>query len=641
MRSCWNLKLSEVFFCLLIFCGTTHAQFSPDKTLMPSIGLADYLFPIKPGTTCTVTGTMGELRNTHFHAGLDIDTPSIGVPVLAAHDGFISKATCTTNGYGNVLFITHPDGNTTVYAHLEEFKGAVADFVRHERYARKVSEIELQFKPGQFPVSRGDVIARSGNTGGSGGPHLHFEIRNSDNEAINPLVYGFMEVKDNVSPLAIKIALKTLDNGSRINDQFGRFEFSLVRSGTTFSLPHPILASGQIGVEILAHDKIGNTRFRHGINYIDMRVNDQMVFTQSIDKIILNESRRILTLMDYKVLELKGSRYNKLYIDDGNELDYYSGSAKENGIGVLNDETHVEVSLKDFNENISKVNFTLKPSTLVDETPLLGIMTKPYETEIHENTLKLTVKNCLDEKPIEIWQQGKATSLTASYKGKNQSVYLINLLQVLPDSIATCQGVVNYLFKDRIPSETDYNYYSDLVDIEFPDRALYDTTFLSVRYDTLQAQEIFSIGSRTVPLHHSIRVTLKPKVNYLQTRDLGVYRKEGNAINFVRSEWKNNRASFQTLSFGEFTILRDTVPPTIASILINPSAARFRIKDNLSGIAYFEAHVNGEWLLMVYDYKSGYLKSEKLDKTWPLKGEFELKVVDHAGNEKIFKQKIL
>ena len=140
MRNYWSLKLSEVvFFSLLIFCGNTHAQFSPDKTVLSGGAAKDYLFPIRPGTTSIITGTMGELRNTHFHAGLDIDTPAVGVPVLSAQDGYISRATCTTGGYGNVLFITHPDGNTTVYAHLEEFKGAVSDYVRQQRYARKVS----------------------------------------------------------------------------------------------------------------------------------------------------------------------------------------------------------------------------------------------------------------------------------------------------------------------------------------------------------------------------------------------------------------------------------------------------------------------------------------------------------------------
>lgn len=643
MRSCWNLKLSEiVFFSLFICCGSAFAQFSPDKALLPrSLERGNYLFPIKPGSTAILTGTMGELRNTHFHAGLDIDTPGIGVPVLSADDGYIARATATTGGYGNVLYVSHRDGNTTVYAHLEEFKGAVGEYILKERYARKTSEIDLVFQPNQFPVSKGELLALSGNTGGSGGPHLHFEVRNEKNEAINPLVYDFAEVKDNLAPMVFKVALKTMDAKSRINDQFGRFEFSVVKSGDNYSLPHPILANGNIGVEVLAHDKMENSRFRYGINYIDMEVNKQLVFKQTIDKVDLNESRGILALMDYRTLELKGARYNKLYIDDGNRLDYYADKVVKNNVQVKDQDTSVDIKLKDFNGNVSTVNFILRASPLVEETPILAASGKPYDMEIQENTLRVSVKSCGETQlPLQVWEQGKSSTPAVTYRGSNQHVYLINLLSVLPDSIQTCQGTIHFNFQDRIPSETDYKYYSDLVDIQFPKQSLYDTAYLSIKYDTANHMESFSIGSRTVPLHKSISVTLKPRLNYFQSRDLGLYRKEGKNFSYVNSEWANNRINFKTREFGEFTLLRDTIPPSITKIGLSTAAARFKIKDNLSGIAYFEANINGQWLLMVYDYKTGILKSQKLEPAKILQGDFELKVVDQAGNETIYKQKI-
>lgn len=634
------MKLSKTFFCLLIISGNAAAQFSPDKTIY-TVDRASYLFPIKPGNTAIITGTMGELRNTHFHAGLDIDTPGVGVPVLAADNGYVVRATATTGGYGNVLYVLHPDGNTTVYAHLDQFKGAVGDFIRKERYKRKVSEIDLEFKPNQFPVTKGELIALSGNTGGSGGPHLHFEVRNPNNEATNPLAYNFAEVKDNLSPVVFKIALKTLDNNSRINDQFGRFEFSVVKSGNKYLLPNPILAKGHIGVEVLAHDKMENSRFRYGINYIELLADSQQVFAQTIDKVNFEESRQILSVMDYKTLELRGNRFNKLYIDDGNKLDYYGNVRRKAGIVINEKETPVEIRLRDFNGNVTRVNFSLKPSALVKETMLLTVSGKPFETEIFENTLRVTIKSCVDSNDeIGVWQNGKSTSPAADYVGPNQQVYLVNLLTTLPDSISTCQGTIAFNFKDRIPSETNYKYYSDLIDIEFPNQALYDTTFLNVAYDTLNQQEIFTIGNRTTALHKSISVTLKPKFSYFQTRDLGLYRKEGRGYVFVNSEWKNNYLKFNTRDFGDFTLLRDTIPPTITKVGLSSAAARFKIRDNLSGISYFEAHINDEWLLMVYDYKTGILKSEKLDGAKPLVGDFELKVVDQAGNESIFKQKI-
>jgi hypothetical protein len=329
-------------------------------------------------------------------------------------------------------------------------------------------------------------------------------------------------------------------------------------------------------------------------------------------------------------------------VDDGNQLNYYAGASKKMGIVVGAGEAQVQILLKDFAENVSKVDFTLRPSNPVEETPLLGIMNKPFESDFQENTLKVSVKSCLkNQEEIALWERGKSTAIKPAYKNKNQLVYLIDLRSHLPDSITTCQGSINYSMQDRIPSETDYIYYSDLLDIEFPSRSLYDTTFLSVSYYASQGKESFKIGSRLTPLHQPIRVTFKPRLNYTVTKNLGVYRKEGNSYSFMPAEWKNNRVSFNTRSFGEFVIRKDTLAPTISNISVTAASARLRIKDDLSGIAYFEANINGEWLLMVYDYKTGYIKSEKLDHLKALKGDFEFKVVDHAGNEKIYKQKIL
>ena len=132
-----------------------------------------------------MAGTMGELRNTHFHGGIDVRTNNLtGVPVLATQHGFISRATISSFGYGNVVYITHKDGNISVYGHVDKFNGALGEHVKKEQYRRKTFELDLFFKPEQSPIGRGDTVAFSGNTGGSSGPHLHFEIRNQNNEAI-------------------------------------------------------------------------------------------------------------------------------------------------------------------------------------------------------------------------------------------------------------------------------------------------------------------------------------------------------------------------------------------------------------------------------------------------------------------------
>ncbi|HKZ38455.1 MAG TPA: M23 family metallopeptidase, partial [Chryseolinea sp.] len=243
------MKLSE--FVLLFFAITpslAQAQFSKPEEKFPAE--ETYLYPVYPGQPGSLAGTMGELRTTHFHSGIDIRTNNmIGLPIRASKSGYISRVSTSGVGYGNVIYIKHPDGNTTLYAHLDKFKGEIGQFILEEQYRKKSGEIDLFFQPTQFTVSRGDTIGLSGNTGSSGGPHLHFDIRDSRNFALDPLkVAGFSELADKFPPAAEKIALRTLDMNSRINDRFGRFEFYAQRVGDDYIIANPILASGNIGV---------------------------------------------------------------------------------------------------------------------------------------------------------------------------------------------------------------------------------------------------------------------------------------------------------------------------------------------------------------------------------------------------------
>lgn len=136
-------------------------------------------------------------------------------------------------------------------------------------------------------------------------------------------------------------------------------------------------------------------------------------------------------------------------------------------------------------------------------------------------------------------------------------------------------------------------------------------------------------------------VSLKTRKTYPQQPNIGVYRVAGRSYTYLGAEWVNDRVNFYTREFGDFMILQDSIPPTIKQVFVNSSSARFKIKDNLSGIAYYEANVNGEWVLMHYDNKNGVIWSERLNKKIPMKGLFELTVTDKAGNKSTFKQKIL
>jgi len=641
MKSCWSLRLGRLLFLLLVpYCST--AQFSePDSYVVKRAGTGSYLFPINPGRPNQLAGTMGELRNTHFHGGIDIRTNNqIGIPVLATQDGYISRANISTSGYGTSLFIFHTDGKSSVYGHLERYTGKIAAFVKSEQYKRKTFEIDLSFKPGEFPVKKGDTIALSGNTGSSAGPHLHFEIRDG-HFVLNPLKFGFIEIRDNIPPRAQKIALRTLDNNSRINDQFGRFEFSLVkRSATEYSLPVPILAHGRIGIELLAEDQMNDTPARCGINYIEMFVDSMKVFSQFIERVDLEETRGILSLLDYKTLETKGKRYNKLYIDDGNRLNFYK-TTEEGIITVKDNDKAIRISLRDESGNKSNVRLQLKSNPVSQEMLVQTKRAVTIESDIWGNSLLITSKICGESNKLTSYVNGIATDIPLSYAGISQRVYLIDLQKTQPDSVKTCGGSLVFHFKDVIPSETSYTYYSDWAEVQFPENSLYDTLFLNTDYRIENNKEIFVIGNRLTPLHKPVQIILKPAIPLPANKNLAVYKREGSSNAYLGGEWSGNKVKFTTRELGMFVFLQDSVPPVITKVRIDAGSARLKIRDGMSGISYYEANINGEWLLMNYDYKTAILQSNLLNPKQSLRGDFELKVVDRAGNERIFRQKIL
>lgn len=642
MRNYWNLKLSRAIVALTatVCPFFSSAQFSPPDEKFHAG--ETFLYPINPGLPGSLSGTMGELRSTHFHSGLDIRTNNvIGLPVLASKSGYISRISVGPTGYGNVIYITHPDGYTTIYAHLDKFKGDLAEHVLKEHYRTRKGNINLYFKPGQFPVTRGDTIALSGNSGSSGGPHLHFDIRDKNNFALNPLlVESFPEITDDLPPAVEKIALRTLDIDSRINDRFGRFEFYAKRVGNNFVFDVPILATGTIGVEILAKDKLAsNSRFYGGVNYIQMRVDDQLVFNQSIDKLNIAKGRHILTVMDFKAMRNNGTRFYKLFLDDGNGLHFYDKSPGDGKIKVNpGDDKNVEVTMQDSFGNSSKLSFRLRPSPPTKEVRLLEPMKTDIEYDLHENILMVTTRPCnADSTSAIVYSNFGERIISPDYANNNRAVYLLDLRKEIPDSIVVCNRSVVPKIVASVPSQAQYKYYSDLMDVQFPLNAVYDTVYLNADHKLFpDSSEVFTLGSPDVPLNQTIKVTIRPQKKIKWNDSMGVYRIEGKGYSHLGGRWENGAIHFSTREFGEFTVMQDLTPPTIKPVVVNNYVARFKIQDDLSGISSYRATINDQWVLMYYDSKTATIWSELLSKDVLMKGEFKLVVVDQAGNRSVY-----
>lgn len=630
------MRLNNTFPYLL----TLYFYFLTSQISWPQSN-ESYMFPLRPGEGNFLSGTMGELRASHFHAGIDIKSGGRkGLPVYAVKNGYVSRIKVSTGGYGNALYLMHPDGNTTVYAHLRNFEEPVASYVKEKQYDEESFEIQLFPDKGMFTFRKGDTIGYSGNSGSSSGPHLHFEIRDIHQNVLDPLKFNFTEIKDEIPPNIKRIALITMDIDSRINGRFGRFEFNLSRSGTNFFLDTPVEVYGNIGIEILAHDKLNGAPNRNGIPLIKLLANDDTVFQQKLNRFSFRESRNILVHTNYEVMLTHHNRFYKLYRDDGNELSFIR--EKHRGILSIQDgeQLPIEILLQDSYGNTSKAEITLlgkktHPDVILEfDDPSFN-----YTAQVLDNTLilKSPLSNGRAEK-IEIFANRMKYGFSPVYIEQDEGVYLWNLKDGLPDSADLCHRVEHFNFGITVPPGAKMRYYHPNMEVNFTRRSLFDTVYFKHYYelDTNDRMELFIIGDPYTPLRRNIKVTFKPQLHYDQekTSVFSVYAEK--YFEFVNSIWENDEVEFNTRNFGSYTLLTDTIPPRIVPIEVSKNSLRFVINDDLSGIKEYRATIDNQWILMHYDAKRNLIWSDKKDKNIPFEGEFKLEVIDQLENEKIY-----
>ena len=262
-----------------------------------------------------LSGNFGELRPNHFHAGFDFKTNQReGLNVHTAAEGYVSRIKIATGGYGKAIYITHPNGYTTVYGHLQKAVGVLQDKIEELQYSAKNYEIEAYFKPNELPVKRGQIIALSGNTGGSEGPHLHFEFRDSKTEKIiNPLFFGF-DLKDSRNPVVSSLLVYPIDANSTANESKIPviLNLSLQKDGTYLS--EKVLATGRIGFGIISIDLDDVSYNANGTYKAQLISNGVPIFGYELDQMVFDEGRYVNAFIDYYRYKKTHQRVQKLFM---------------------------------------------------------------------------------------------------------------------------------------------------------------------------------------------------------------------------------------------------------------------------------------------------------------------------------------
>lgn len=555
------------------------------------------------GVPMSLAANFGELRPNHYHMGLDIRTQHReNLPVYAAADGYVARISIEPGGFGQAIYVNHPNGYTTVYGHLNQFFPALAAYVSDQQYRRQTWAIGLQFQPAQFPVKKGDLIAYSGNTGGSQGPHLHFEIRRTAGDVNqNPLLFG-LPVPDNTAPTLQRLAW--YDRNVGIYEQAPHIlpihPFPIRRgarpkaaagvpAAANWSTPPGliIVPTTRISFALSAFDTQSGSANPNGIYEAGLFVDDQPVIGFRMNNISYDYTRNINGHIDYKTRETGGPFLQQLFFLSGYpEPSIYGWPAgrKSDGVVRLDDgRVHViRIVVKDTYGNHSDLGFRVQyrpaPGGEAGLPPLPPPPGKKFYVGMVDGIETPDAAFFLGEKSL----YDSATIAIIPFAGPGAGV-------ALPGCVSAVEA----------------------------------------------------IGSRRIPLLDAVLVRLRLTTPGLPTDRIVMVNSDKTSRDVAKPQWQDGWASARFHEFGNFQLVEDREAPVISfpgepegANLSRAARLVISIRDNLGALRNFRAELDGAWLCFTNDKGLAYIY--KFDEHCPA-GQHTLRVSveDVAGNKTV------
>jgi hypothetical protein len=532
----------KLFFFILVTLNLSAQGIYPTDYFISPLDI-----PIK------LSGTFGELRSGHFHSGIDLKTGEMeGLPVYAIADGYVSRIKIQSGGYGKAIYITHPNGYVSVCAHLSRFNDLLNNYVIEKQYENQSFELDLYPEKHHFPVKQQEIIAYSGNTGRSGGPHVHFEIRSeADQKPINPLYFGF-KVVDNQAPVIPFLKIYPLGNMGLVQNKNKPTGFMTVAQGNTYSVNNgaAIKAAGKIYFGINTVDLFYGGVNKNGVYSISLFVDDQLHYKHVLESFSFDETRYINSFIDYQEFITNKRHVQLAYIQPNNHLSIYQ-TARERG--VLNVEAGTTYQLtfrvEDFAGNMSELSFTIE-GTAMETAELKGVLPE--------------------------------NSILFDFRKNNTFRTELVTLEVPGNAL---YDTVTFIYKKK-PALSGHK------------------------------NSVHSLHSNLIPLHTWCKVSLRPEwlPEAMRSKALLARVDNKNELKASGGAWENNFIHALIREFGDYIVVIDTVQPQITPMNIHSGKSllaqqniQVKISDALSGISRYTATLNGEWILMEYDEKNDLL----------------------------------